>query len=275
MSQRPFAGVYRSLSSHLISLPHYLTSQNRKYAAYIFDGKRTFADSRVIVPFREFVEHCLSHTAPTDGNSWYCPQQYHPILSSDYWVPDMMLQPKLQKAAFAWMAQIGAGPGLHLDVVDNILCHIRGEKRVQLVHPEDTKFCYPRLEGAQNFSQITDVDDTELIASKFPLFQRARRFETVLNAGDALFIPANWWHETWAVTPFSIGVNFFFNTAGGAEFGVPIEEYDMLGQLFIEKFKKMCPVVRDQLVRLLDATNFALSSESAGDAPSGSPCTKG
>jgi hypothetical protein len=186
----------------------------------------------------------------------------------------VVLEPKLLKTAYAWMAQVGAGPGLHLDAVDNVLCHIRGEKRVLLIPPEDTKYCYPRTVGIPNHSQIPNVDDKETNDLKFPLFQHARRYEEVLKTGEALFIPASWWHDTWALTPFSIGVNFFFTTAGGADFGVSLEEYDLLGLLFLEKFKKMAPLVRAHLVRYLDFTNNALGSQSEAQKEIDPQCKK-
>lgn len=186
-----------------------------------------------------------------------------------------MLESKLLTTPYAWIAQVGAGPGLHIDMVDNVLCHIRGEKRVLLIPPEDTKYCYPRLDGQSNFSDIADVNDKETIAAKFPLFQQARRSEVVLKPGDALFLPANWWHETWALTPFCIGINFFFTTAGGVDLGVSLDEYDLLEQLVREKFKRMAPLVRDHFVRYFDHSRQAMASSGAACSTSGgSPCAK-
>jgi [protein]-arginine 3-hydroxylase / protease len=140
--------------------------------------------------FGNFVEHCLSHPEKVEGDLWYCSQQHYPELAVDHPVPDIMLHAKLLTTPYAWIGQVGSGPGLHIDMADNVLCQIRGDKKVWLFPPEDTHFCYPRLGGQTNFSDIPDVTDQATIESKFPLFKKARRFEAILKPGDCLFLPA-------------------------------------------------------------------------------------
>lgn len=142
--------------------------------------------------FGAFVEHCLKHTEKLDGDLWYCSQQHYPDLAQDHPVPDLLLNANLLTTPYAWIGQVGSGPGLHLDMADNVLCQIRGDKKVWLIHPEDTHFCYPRLGGQTNFSDIADVLDQDAIAAKFPLFQQAHKYEVILKPGDALFIPAKY-----------------------------------------------------------------------------------
>lgn len=88
--------------------------------------------------------------------------------------------------------------------MDNILLQIAGSKRVILFPPTDAPFLY--LSGDK--SKIVDFDQDDL-EQTFPLLSKATRYECTLSPGDALFIPALWFHNTKALD-FSIGVNFFW-----------------------------------------------------------------
>ncbi|CAG2163827.1 unnamed protein product [Oppiella nova] len=94
----------------------------------------------------------------------------------------------------------------HYDIVDNILVQIRGTKRVVLFPPNDSLFLY--LESDK--SRVIDIDEPDdQMKEKFPLFLNARRYECLLEAGESLFIPSLWFHNTKALE-FSIGMNFFW-----------------------------------------------------------------
>ncbi|KAH9400689.1 tRNAPhe (7-(3-amino-3-carboxypropyl)wyosine37-C2)-hydroxylase [Tyrophagus putrescentiae] len=92
----------------------------------------------------------------------------------------------------------------HYDMVDNILLQVKGEKRVTLFPPSDAPFLYIRGDK----SEIADLDQ-ENIEAEYPLFSQATRLDCHLGEGDAIFIPALWFHTTKALQ-FSIGVNFFW-----------------------------------------------------------------
>ncbi|KAG8432672.1 hypothetical protein GDO86_017061 [Hymenochirus boettgeri] len=100
-----------------------------------------------------------------------------------------------------------SSPGLqlwtHYDVMDNFLIQVTGKKRVVLYSPRDAPYLY--LSGDK--SEVLDVDAPDLI--KYPLFSQARRYECYLEAGDILFIPALWFHNTVA-DGFGVGVNVFW-----------------------------------------------------------------
>jgi hypothetical protein len=236
---------------------------NKRYLSYHEDENRRLVDARLTTTFGEFVKHCMEHTELEDGDLWYCSQQNYPILSADFSTPNVMLKSQLLTTPYAWIAQVGAGPGLHVDMVDNVLCQIRGDKRVVLISPEDTHFCYPRADGQSNFSAIPNIEDLAQIKAKFPLFAQARQSEVVLKPGDSLFIPANWWHEIWALTPFCISVNFFFEVAGGQDIGsVTLDEFDVLEQVVREKFKKMNSKFREHFLRYFQHQHWALEQQS-------------
>ena len=87
--------------------------------------------------------------------------------------------------------------------MDNILIQIVGRKRVILYSPQDALNLY--LNGDK--SEITDIDNPDL--NKYPKFQNAVRYECILEPGDAIFIPALWFHNVIALD-FSVGVNVFW-----------------------------------------------------------------
>lgn len=100
----------------------------------------------------------------------------------------------------------------HYDVMDNALIQVSGQKRITLFSPEDTNYLY--LSGDK--SQVLDIDNPDTDA--FPDFLKAKRYETTLNPGDVIFIPALWHHNTVAQV-FGIGVNVFWKN-------LPHEMYD-------------------------------------------------
>ncbi|XP_041433029.1 tRNA wybutosine-synthesizing protein 5 isoform X5 [Xenopus laevis] len=97
-------------------------------------------------------------------------------------------------------------------VMDNLLIQVTGKKRVVLYSPRDAPYLY--LSGDK--SEVLDVDNPDLV--KYPLFSHARRYECYLEAGDVLFIPALWFHNTVA-DGFGVGVNVFWKD-------LPSECYD-------------------------------------------------
>jgi tRNA wybutosine-synthesizing protein 4 len=91
----------------------------------------------------------------------------------------------------------------HYDINDNLLCGVRGRKRLVLFHPEEIRHLYP--EGTA--SAVLDVETPNL--AKFPRFAKAVKWEGILEEGDVLFIPAMWWHNVRTLTP-CYGLNVFF-----------------------------------------------------------------
>jgi hypothetical protein len=67
--------------------------------------------------------------------------------------------------------------------MDNILVQVSGSKRVILFPPSDVDCLY--MKGDK--SQVLEVDTPDL--EKYPLFAKAKRYECILEPGDAVFIP--------------------------------------------------------------------------------------
>ncbi|EER20677.1 hypothetical protein Pmar_PMAR003838, partial [Perkinsus marinus ATCC 50983] len=58
------------------------------------------------------------------------------------------------------------------------------------------KCLYPLQRGilTNNSTLPTDILTEPIDPERYPLYKEAIYSEAILNAGDALFLPSNWWH---------------------------------------------------------------------------------
>lgn len=110
-----------------------------------------------------------------------------------------------------WLGPAGTFISLHkdnhisFDLVNNIFAQIRGRKRVVLVSPDEDARMYPRTkeQGAHWHSQV-DYENPDF--ERFPLFRDVTLREAVLQPGDLVFIPGDYWHSLRSLDP-SISVS--------------------------------------------------------------------
>lgn len=124
------------------------------------------------------------------------PELYNDITPAPYFVLDLVsaLSPTLREI-FEWTSKkdywaVYLGPAgslsrLHQDYWNThaYLAQIQGRKRAILFSPEDSDFLY----GAK-------VDPEQPDFGRFPLFDRATAYECVIEPGETLLMPADWWH---------------------------------------------------------------------------------
>ena len=103
----------------------------------------------------------------------------------------------------------------HFDASQNIACVISGKRRFTLFPPSQTPRMYL---GPLDFTPagqcISLVDPVEPDFDKFPLFEDALNFKVTvdLEPGDAIYIPAMWWHHVECKTNFGGLINFWWES---------------------------------------------------------------
>lgn len=100
-----------------------------------------------------------------------------------------------------FMAPAGTGYGtLHYDghAVFVGTCQYFGRKLWWLCPPEQSEYLYPVKNG---FFHLSPVDPFAPDYASFPLYAKAAPYVVTLEPGDAMFVPASWWHVTHALTP--------------------------------------------------------------------------
>jgi len=112
-----------------------------------------------------------------------------------------------------WLGPAGHVEPLHFDPFDGMLIQLLGRKTVRLFPPEVSSYLHPFPLWAKVrpwFSQVTFSDEDCL---RFPDSRIALSFvrEAELGEGEALYIPAGWWHEvrSFAQSP-TLSINQFW-----------------------------------------------------------------
>lgn len=155
------------------------------------------------------------------GNLWCAeggrfPVSQFPLLRHDYAVPALLERQALLEVNL-WIGYAGATSNLHFDPADNLLCMVKGTKRIRLYGPDQSARVYqaPVLRECNELHSPVDVADPDL--ARFPRFRRAK-FRTVdLRPGEALFMPAGYWHYVRS-GGFNIAINFWWKTPRWALF---------------------------------------------------------
>ncbi|MCJ1282951.1 tRNA methyltransferase ppm2 [Xylographa opegraphella] len=96
---------------------------------------------------------------------------------------------------------------LHYDVMANVLCQVRGMKRLLLFPPSDIRHLqipFGESSSSTNVFAADALSDGSL-AETHPV-------EAVLQPGDILFIPPLWAHSACPTEGVSVAVNVFFRT---------------------------------------------------------------
>lgn len=103
----------------------------------------------------------------------------------------------------------------HNDLPLNIACVVGGTRRFTLFPPNQTENLYPGpFEFTPAGRPISLVDFHRPDFEKFPKFRKAIDVarSSVLQPGDAIFIPSMWWHHVEAFGGFNVLVNYWWRT---------------------------------------------------------------
>ncbi|MBQ1497585.1 MAG: cupin-like domain-containing protein [Sphingomonas sp.] len=101
----------------------------------------------------------------------------------------------------------------HFDASDNIACVAAGRRRFTLFPPDQTANLYiGPLDHNVAGQPLSMVDMADPDFARFPRFREALAAARTaeLEPGDAIYIPALWWHQVEALAPFNVLVNFWW-----------------------------------------------------------------
>lgn len=101
----------------------------------------------------------------------------------------------------------------HFDNIDNLACVVGGRRRFTLFPPEQIKNLYVGpLDLTPAGQPVTLVDISNPDMARFPRYAAALEVAQVaeLEPGDAVYIPALWWHNVEALEEFNVLVNYWW-----------------------------------------------------------------
>ncbi|WP_230480869.1 cupin-like domain-containing protein [Sphingomonas sp. Leaf21] len=129
------------------------------------------------------------------------------------WTRDHVLPlPVGDAQARLWIGN-GSRVSAHYDMASNIAAVAAGRRRVVLFPPEQAENLYVGPLDMTMAGQPTSMVDLEKPDSiRFPRFVHAQAAAQVaqLGPGDAIYIPAKWWHEIRAEGPLNLLVNYWW-----------------------------------------------------------------
>eukprot|EP00475_Leptophrys_vorax_P006909 TRINITY_DN14322_c0_g1_i1.p1 TRINITY_DN14322_c0_g1~~TRINITY_DN14322_c0_g1_i1.p1 ORF type:complete len:468 (-),score=109.62 TRINITY_DN14322_c0_g1_i1:22-1425(-) len=211
----------------LPTLDSVTVSQGSRFAKYFIKDYplANLFDERVIaprqiqrhnVPTSEFIKDCLnaiSQDKYLHFSSKLKPNS--PVLRDLGDLDDLFGltedgQNRLQNAdKYLWMGSKNVTAHTHYDMVHNVFIQLYGKKKFTLFRHEDIggMYVFPRVHPQVRQSQI-DFDHIDL--DKFPNFESVKEpIEAVLDAGDVLLLPPDWFHMVSADSEFSISVSLW------------------------------------------------------------------
>ena len=113
-----------------------------------------------------------------------------------------------KKSGNFWIGNAGQITPVHYDFstgdpgMDGIHALVVGRKIFKLFDPQKNEKCFTRKTNWGRFHQaVVDGDNGLPDPKKQTNFSNAKYVEIDLKAGEALFIPKNWWHHVHTVEP--------------------------------------------------------------------------
>ncbi|KFY21613.1 hypothetical protein V493_07264 [Pseudogymnoascus sp. VKM F-4281 (FW-2241)] len=126
-----------------------------------------------------------------------------PEISGDFHLPPQLAAVEENQHSSPLRISGPVSMWLHYDVMSNVLCQIRGQKRLLLFPPGDVEY-FDFAAGASSSSvdAFGDLTGSKAAAS--------HPHEANLNPGDILFLPSLWLHTAKPLDGVSVSVNVFF-----------------------------------------------------------------
>jgi Cupin-like domain len=170
------------------------------------DYERSYARHRATIPFRQLLALCDTETESNNvylvARSDFFASAESAVLLADIDAPARFLSGSSRgRDARLWLGPRGTITPLHRDGVNVLLCQVRGSKRVLLM----PALAAPWLAGDHVSHSRFDPARPDFDA--FPTMRAMPILEARLSPGDAIFMPAGWWHKVIALSA-SISVSY-------------------------------------------------------------------
>jgi hypothetical protein len=157
-----------------------------------------------------------------------------PELESDVILPELFDHKRIKNVRFHLRRNSVTINHYH-PLLEALLCHVFGEKKVVLYRPEDTRYLYPWPFYRFPMSASSRINFHAPDYRKFPNLRKARPLEFDLHPGDMLYIPLHWWH--WVVGQGSCSSVAMFWWASYKQWQFPDPGLRVLAGIPIEKLR--------------------------------------
>jgi cupin-like protein len=166
------------------------------------DYDANFAAHREKVRMAAFIDRVLAAGTTNDfymvSNNKTMRRKRFRALLADVRPPADLFLPLAPGATSLWIGPAGTITPLHHDTTNILFAQIHGRKRVDLISPQETALLVDPLNG---FYSPVDVDHRR----GHPALRELLVKTVVLAPGEALYIPAGWWHR---VTSLDVSISF-------------------------------------------------------------------
>jgi hypothetical protein len=175
-------------------------------------------------PFRDIVQHVLSLADQPNAPCVYVGATPLPDVLPGFADANSLGLIDKEAVPRIWIGN-RSEVSAHFDISDNIACTVAGRRRFTLFPPEQLANLY-----AGPLDHTMAGQPSSMVALHDPDFERYPRFRDALAAaqtaelgpGDAIYIPALWWHRVDALSTFNVLVNYWWDDAPG-HVGSPFE----------------------------------------------------
>jgi len=128
--------------------------------------------------------------------------EFAPLLADIGSLPAFCDRAQLARSSSFWFGPAGTVTPLHHDTIMLFHTQIVGRKRWRFISPLDTPSLYNHFDV---YSPI-DLDNPDY--ARYPAFQDATVLEVVVEPGETVFLPLDWWHQ---VKSLDVSLSFSYS----------------------------------------------------------------